>query len=474
MAQPDPVAHAQLAWQSVHAEFGATHAATLAALLALAAARRDAGDTTGALRDANQVLAARREQLGAEHPDTLATAALLANWRLHAGDSTAADTLHELLPVLTRVLGAEHPDTLHAHHTLAAAQDAGDDPADRLVRWVQLTGAETRVFGVRHELTLAAAYAAAFARHELGDTFGASQDALVVESYRRNLLGEHHPDTLAARLARLTWYGEATGVTDEILSRFDDLIPVLQNVLGHDHPDTVLARYTRTAWTPPTHDEVETTSEWEILADDVARVHGNQHPLTVAARDKLAAAQADWQDSLDMCRELAADLWSDFIAEDRAGDPQSVRGSEVDDDLERVRDKADAEHAALIDLMATVVAVKKSPGRQRPHRGQRRVADLAVALLPGLPALGRPPVRTRRPTHPATRRRLRARPGRRTHLDHGGAGTAVPHRRTHLETLLAVLGRQQRIGALPAQRKVIAAMLGTSRQAARERFGEPT
>lgn len=360
MAQPDPVAHAQLAWQSVHAEFGATHAATLAALLALAAARRDAGDTTGALRDANQVLAARREQLGAEHPDTLATAALLANWRLHAGDSTAADTLHELLPVLTRVLGAEHPDTLHAHHTLAAAQDAGDDPADRLVRWVQLTGAETRVFGVRHELTLAAAYAAAFARHELGDTFGASQDALVVESYRRNLLGEHHPDTLAARLARLTWYGEATGVTDEILSRFDDLIPVLQNVLGHDHPDTVLARYTRTAWTPPTHDEVETTSEWEILADDVARVHGNQHPLTVAARDKLAAAQADWQDSLDMCRELAADLWSDFIAEDRAGDPQSVRGSEVDDDLERVRDKADAEHAALIDLMATVVAVKKA------------------------------------------------------------------------------------------------------------------
>lgn len=313
----DPVARADTEWRSALATFGPHHESTLTALLALASARWTAGDSLGAVHDAGQVLAVRRETLGDEHPSTLGVAGLVAIWRYHRGDEGSVDELRELVPVMTRVLGAEQADTLWVTHTLAAAEDAGGDPAARLLRWVQLCGAETRVFGPRNELTLAAAFGVAQARHDLGDPFGASTDALIVVGYRRRLLGEHHPHTLAAQLSRLTWLGEAEGINDHTLNEFDELIVALQNTLGHDHEHTLIARYNRAVWTPETADEVERVSEWEVLAEDLARVLGEQHPVTVEAAQRLGAARAEWEDSVNETRNIAFDLFVDAESEDR-------------------------------------------------------------------------------------------------------------------------------------------------------------
>ncbi len=221
------------------------------------------------------------------------------------------------------------------------------------------------MFGVRHELTLSALYAGALARHDLGDNFGASADANVTYAYRERLLGEHHPDTLSARLARVTWLGEAVGATSHTLNNLDELISVMQTGLGHDHPNTLVARYTRAAWTPASANDVERISEWEVLAEDLARVHGEQHPLTVAGREKLDEARAEWADTLNETRGIAFNLLVDMESENLGLDLSPERswddtGNLDDDAVERVADRADEERSEHAELMDNVVAAKKA------------------------------------------------------------------------------------------------------------------
>ncbi|WP_232003563.1 hypothetical protein [Mycobacterium sp. 1465703.0] len=140
-AAADRLAHALTQWQSAREAFGARHETTLAALLEVASARWNAGDSLGAVHDGAEVVAARQEKLGDEHPYTLAAAGLVTIWRYHRGDENAVEELRQLVPVMTRVLGPEQADTLWATHTLATAEDADADPAQRLLRWVQLCGA---------------------------------------------------------------------------------------------------------------------------------------------------------------------------------------------------------------------------------------------------------------------------------------------------------------------------------------------
>lgn len=377
----DPVARADTEWRSALTTFGPRDESTLTALLALASARWAAGDSLGAVHDAGQVLVVRRETLGDEHPYTLGVAGLVAIWRYHRGDEGSVDELRGLVPVLTRVLGAEHADTLWATHALATAEDAGGDPAARLVRWVQLCGAETRTFGPRNELTLAAAFGAAQARHDLGDPFGASTDALVVVGYRRRLLGEHHPHTLAAQLSRLTWLGEAEGINDHTLNEFDELIVAPQNTLGHDHEHTLIARYNRAIWTPETADEIERNSEWEVLTGDLVRVLGAQHPMALDAAQRLGAARAEWEDSVNETRNIAFDLFVDAESEDRDVDIMPGRdwmnpGNLDEDALAKVADDADEQRSERVDLMEHTVEVKKALARSARARGNDDIETL--------------------------------------------------------------------------------------------------
>lgn len=327
--------------------------ASLNALLAVAAARQNAGDLRGALRNAIEVHEARRTTLGNDHPDTLAVAWLVVSWRYELGEAGAVEAIRDLLPTMRRVLGPEHRDTLWAQHTLAAIDDSATDPADRLLRWVHLCGADTRAFGARHPLTLAAAYGAALARRDLGDPYGASMEALVVHQHRVRLLGELHPETLAARLAQVSWHGEAMGVTAKTLTDLDDLIPVLEKVLGHDDPTTLTARYTRALWTPESADNtMERISEWEVLAEDLARGRGDADPLTLSALDKRAAARTEWQDRLEATRDIAYSL--EF--QEQSDDPHCP-DAEAES---RAADAADEEESEQVHFFECVLTAKKA------------------------------------------------------------------------------------------------------------------
>ncbi|SPM33938.1 hypothetical protein MRAB57_1745 [Mycobacterium rhizamassiliense] len=365
----DPVAGALQAWQSAHDALGPRHETTLTALLALAEARQNAGDTPGAVRDAAAVLDVRREALGPEHPETLVVAGAVARWRFLLGDPAAVDQLRQLLPAMVHALGVEHTDTLRAIHVVAYVEYPDEDPGSRLVRWVRLCGAETRAFGVEHEVTLSAAYMVAQARYDLGDPFGASSDAVSVVMYRRQRLGEHHPETLATQLTRLAWLGEATGATTFVLKSLDELITAAGNALGQDNEITLQARYILALWTPRTAgNDVDWISEWEPLADDLARGLGDEHPLTAAAREQLAAVRTEWEQDLDEVRSLAFELFVDMESEERDVDQPPGRdwgepGNLDDDAVDKVTEDADDERSQRADLMENVVAAKKALSR---------------------------------------------------------------------------------------------------------------
>ncbi|OBG67154.1 hypothetical protein A9X05_07610 [Mycobacterium sp. E3298] len=371
----DPVTAAVQKWQSVHAALGPQHESTLAARLALAEARQNAGDTLGAVGDAGAVLDTRREVLGSEHPDTLAVAGAVARWRFLLGDIGAVDQLRELIPAMVGVLGAEHPDTLRASHVVAYVEYPHEDAATRLVRWVRLCGAETRVFGVEHEVTLSAAYMVAQARYDLGDPFGASSDAVPVVTYRRQLLGAHHPETLAAQLARLGWLGEATGPTSFVLKSLNELITTAENALGHDDEITLRARYVRALLTPKTSGtEVDCISEWDLLAEDLTRGLGEAHPLSVGAREQRSAAYAEWEQDLNEVRDLAFHLFVDVESEERDIDQPPGRdwldtGDLDEDAVEKVTEDADDQRAERAALMENVVAAKKALSRSARAAG---------------------------------------------------------------------------------------------------------
>lgn len=362
----NPVVAAQRAWESAFNTYGPDHQSSITALVVLANARQQAGELLTAIDTLTAARDGYARTLGPEHPNTLDLAWRLTHWRYLAGDGAAAQTLRDLIPVLIQVLGEEHGDTVWARVILATMEDAGGDPGQRLVQWVQLCGLSTRVFGVRHEITLTAAYGAALARRELGDPFGASTDALVVYTYRARLLGGHHPETLAARLSHVMWHAESQESTESPLPALDELVPAMEVVLGHDHPNTLLARYFRAQWTPDEgSSDVDRLSEWEVLAEDLAHGRGEYDQLTVAARERRAQARQEWQAYLREFREIACDLYVDAEAEDldvempdgRAwGDP----GNLDDGALAKVNDDADEQESERDLVMQQVVAAKKA------------------------------------------------------------------------------------------------------------------
>jgi hypothetical protein len=371
----DPVDSAVADWRSAHAAWGPRHESTLTALLTLAETRWRGGDAVGALRDAGELLSGRQEVLGAEHPDTLVVAGMAGRWHYLAGDAGAVERLRELVPIMVRVLGEEHPDTLLVLHVVASVEYPDEDPGSRLVRWVRLCGAETRAFGVGNETMLAAAFMVAQARYDLGDTYGASADALVVANHRRRRLGDHHPDTLAAQLARLTWLGESSGVTSYELGGIGDLITAAENALGHDHDTALRARVILATWTPKTAaNEVEWISEWESLTEDLARALGEQHQLTVFGHEQRTQARAQWEESLNATQEIAFDLYVDAESEDRdielAPDRDWMDPGNLDEEaVEKVADDADEQRSERADLMENVVAAKNALSHSARTRG---------------------------------------------------------------------------------------------------------
>ncbi len=118
----------------------------------------------------------------------------------------------------------------------------------------------------------------------------------------RRVLGEDHPDTLAAmnNLAATRWdLGDFDGARD----LHEQALPTRQRVLGEDHPDT-LTSMNNLAETRRTLGDLDGARE--LLEQTLAgfrRVLGEDHPNTLASMSNLATTRRDLGD-LDGARDL--------------------------------------------------------------------------------------------------------------------------------------------------------------------------
>lgn len=244
------------------------------------------GDYAGAARQAAELLALCRTALGERDPNILELRVSLATLRLQAGEGDVAYAEFErLIPELREVLGGDHVSTLAARHLLA--DRPRQDATSSLAEWLQLFADEQRTLGADHRSTLAARERVAEKRWDIGDLVGAMAEGEMVLAARRRAHGDDHPDTLGTRLMLAIWRGRAGAVRGAV-AEIGPLLGELREKLGRDHLQTLMARHALTLWAPDGHG----LDAWEALVAEEARLLGDEHPVTAAARHELARRRA--------------------------------------------------------------------------------------------------------------------------------------------------------------------------------------
>lgn len=259
-----------------------------------------------------------------------------------------------------------------------------DTPANRMLRWVQLCAACRRGLGYWHAMTMSASHGVAQARYELGDLFGAANEALTVCNHRTTALGERHIDTLTSRLCAVMWQAEAAGLQAHTLENLDFLIGALDSVVGPDHPSTLVARFARVAWAPGDDiGDIDLLSEWEVLPEDLALVRGPDDPLTLTAEEQREVARGKWRNNVAEIRQIAYDLYIDMESEDDDYEEEDedeggvwTPGNLDEDTLEMVADNADEQASLVNDRFRTVVAVKRAYLRSARSSGAESLEAL--------------------------------------------------------------------------------------------------
>lgn len=257
--------------------------APLAELTGLMTECANNGDFAGTARQANELVTLCRATLGERHPTVLELKVSLATLRLGAGDDAEAyEEFERLIPDLVEVLGRDHLSTLAARHMLAGRQQ----PAlSSLAEWSQLFADDQRVLGPEHESTLVAREKIAEKRWETGDLAGAMAEGEHVLAARRRVLGDDHADTLATRLMLAIWRGQA-GDVPAAVAELKSVIDELREKPGDDDLHLLMARHMFTVWAPDR--AADERDAWQALVEQEARVLGDEHPVTMAARQELA------------------------------------------------------------------------------------------------------------------------------------------------------------------------------------------
>ncbi|MFF0460375.1 tetratricopeptide repeat protein [Streptomyces mexicanus] len=154
----------------------------------------------------------------------------------------ALDAYLALLPDVRRLRGEDHPNTLTVRLNIARYTWELGDPARALELHEELIEDQRRVRGADHPSVLITRYNIAMLKADLGDlaTALAELDALLRERIARygNPL---HPEVIRTRFgrARVTaWTGDEASAAAELRRVRDDWA----RVLGEEHPDTVAAQ----------------------------------------------------------------------------------------------------------------------------------------------------------------------------------------------------------------------------------------
>ena len=264
---------------------------------------------------ARRALDAQREILGDDHDDTLETIAVLAEPLVALGRIDEAAPLHdELLEAWRRRHGSDSREALAALSATARLRWAQGRLEDAEACYVELLERNERARGPVAAETLDAAnsFAAFLEARGRGDEalalYRRAYDGLTsVEGAERLALGA------GANLGRLLG---VTGQAEEAEALTRDVLARMREVLGDDHPDTLAAAsalasvlYERRAF-----DEAIALIE-DVLAGYTDRF-GSRHPSTVRTLANLAMLQravgraedglATLDDAIARCRVTAA------------------------------------------------------------------------------------------------------------------------------------------------------------------------
>ncbi|MFI6585646.1 tetratricopeptide repeat protein [Embleya sp. NPDC050493] len=208
-----------------------------------------------------------------DHTDTDLAAVLRTN--THTLATHAGDLLWH--PILYRT-GKSLLDTgLHSAST---------------AHWERTTADAERLLGEEHPDTLAARADLAVSYLRAGRTGEAIalQERVLADSER--LLGEEHPDTLTARANLAVSYSQA-GRTGEAIALLERGLADSERLLGEEHPDTLTARANLAVLYSDAGRTGEATALQERVLADRERLLGEEHPKTLTARANLAVSY--WQ-----------------------------------------------------------------------------------------------------------------------------------------------------------------------------------
>ncbi|GAB6902096.1 tetratricopeptide repeat protein [Kineosporia succinea] len=136
-----------------------------------------------------------------------------------------------------------------------------------------------------------------------GQVHAALALALEVHASGVGVLGEDHPDTLAARSELTFWQGH-TGAPAAALAAMRELVTAFTRLHGPHDPRTLKARHEQAGWRARAGGIPEAISEFRALLDDRIRHLGPDDPDTLHTRNSLAAWQGYAGDAPAAVREL--------------------------------------------------------------------------------------------------------------------------------------------------------------------------
>ena len=150
--------------------------------------------------------------------------------------------------------------------------------------------------GDRDAETLNALLSLSAARMAAGDADATIGGATYVLESCRDILGEHHPDTLTVASMRANCcYHRGDPEAGETLR---NLVPALSGVLGAEHETTLWARHTLASSADAVDTPAQRLVTWVDLCGAATRQVGFKHALTLSALFGCAQARRALDDPL--------------------------------------------------------------------------------------------------------------------------------------------------------------------------------
>ncbi|MFI1763833.1 tetratricopeptide repeat protein [Streptomyces sp. NPDC020800] len=277
----------------------------------IAYATGEAGDFAEAVELHRAVLADQVRVFGADDPRTLETRHHIAYWTGRGGAMQEGLRLHEqLLEDQRRVLGPTDQAVLESRHYVAYWHGMLGRYETALALHDELLRDRIAVFGEEHAQVL-------FSRFNICKFLGESgrrQEAL--DGFRallpdvQRIRGENHPNALLARLniARFTWeLGDPTGS----LTLHEELLTDQREALGDSHPAVLITRFNMAMLKAELGDPVTALAELDVLLRTRLARYGNPlHPEVIRTRfgrARVIARTGDVATAVAQMREVSED-----------------------------------------------------------------------------------------------------------------------------------------------------------------------